>query len=131
MKYTNEELELFYEMAGSVVAGFDWGTPTNIQHNMMSAQAMLIADDIKPPYDLYLNPAQFTETRAVIQGITVIANEEGIVKPPTYALWIEENILGGGKIVVSKGIMYGTGLLIQLGMTKDGNPDGICKITGI
>ena len=104
---TTYEVSGLYQSAGnSEGTSLDWTTATNIPTSLQNSIALLIADNIQPPYSLVVNPTQYADT------IENIANT-GI----TYLSWIKEQ-LQGGSVYVTPAITAGTGILMAA------NPNG-------
>ena len=104
---TTYDINGLYNSAGNTKAGATWGTGTNIPLSINGAIAVLLTDNIMPPYNLTLHPDQYVETRVLIANTAV-----------SYLQWITES-LGGGSVYVTPSITAGTGM-----MTK-ANPDGM------
>jgi uncharacterized linocin/CFP29 family protein len=104
---TNYDINGLYNAAGNTFGGATWGTGTNIPLSINGVIAVLLTDNIMPPYNLTLHPDQYVETRVLIANTAV-----------SYLQWITES-LGGGSVFVTPTIAAGTGM-----MTK-ANPDGM------
>ena len=105
---TNYDINGLYNAAGnSEATALDWGTAANIVTSINNTIALLLADNIMPPYNLTLNPTQYTQARVLISNTAV-----------SYLQWITES-LQGGSVYVTPAITAGTGM-----MTK-ANPDGM------
>jgi uncharacterized linocin/CFP29 family protein len=104
---TTYEISGLYQSAGNTFGGATWGTATNIPLSINGVKAVLLTDNIMPPYNLTLHPDQYVETLVFVANTAV-----------SYAQWITE-ALGGGSIYVTPAITAGTGM-----MTK-ANPDGM------
>jgi uncharacterized linocin/CFP29 family protein len=103
----NYDINGLYNAAGnSRSAAGDWGTSANIVTDINAMIALLLADNITPPYNLVLHPDQYVETLANIANTAV-----------QYKTWVKENI--GGDIYVSATQTASTGI-----MTK-ANPVGM------
>ncbi|MDH5786986.1 MAG: family 1 encapsulin nanocompartment shell protein [Candidatus Bathyarchaeota archaeon] len=103
-----------YDIAGlyntasvNTKAGATWATGTNIPLSINGAIALLLADNIMPPYNLTLHPDQYAETLVFVANTAV-----------SYLQWITES-MQGGSVYVTPSITAGTGM-----MTK-ANPDGM------
>lgn len=97
---TTYEINGLYQGAGNTDAtALDYGTATNIDDSVNNMMALLIADNILPPYNMVLNPTQFMQMNAFI-GTTAV----------TYRQWAEETI--GGTVYVSPVITAGKGLMV-------------------
>ena len=107
---TNYDVNGLYTSAGNTFGGAGWNTGTNIPLSINGVKNVLLADNIMPPYNLTLNPAQYVETLVFIANTAV-----------SYLQWIQES-LGGGNVYVTPAITAGTGM-----MTK-ANPDGMFEL---
>lgn len=97
-----------YEAAGNDDASdLNWGTATNIATSINNGINLLMQDNILPPYNLTINPAQYVAARVFIANTAV-----------SYLQWIEES-LQGGSIYVTPAISAGNGLL------SAANPNGM------
>lgn len=104
---TTYEISGLYQAAGNAEANaLDFGIGANIVTKINASIALLLADNILPPYNVVLNPTQYTETRALIANTAV-----------SYLQWIVES-LQGGSVYVTPAITEGTGILAKA------NPDG-------
>lgn len=105
---TNYDINGLYNAAGNDYStSKDFSTATNIPAAINGAIALLLADNIMPPYNLTLHPTQYAET------LTLIANTA-----VSYLQWIVES-MQGGSVYVTPAITDTTGM-----MTK-ANPDGM------
>ena len=105
---TTYEINGLYNAAGNdYSSAASWSTPTNIQTSILGAKALLMADNIMPPYNLTVNPAQFNEAQVFIGDTAVM-----------YIEWIEK-VLQGGDIFVSPAISDGNALMSKA------NPEGM------
>lgn len=104
---TTYDINGLYNAAGNTFAGATWATGTNVPLSINGVIAVLLTDNIMPPYNLTLHPDQYVETRVLIANTAV-----------SYLQWITES-LGGGSVYVTPTITAGTGM-----MTK-ANPDGM------
>jgi len=108
---TNYDINGLYNAAGnSEATALGYNTGANIVTSINNTITLLLNDNIMPPYNLTLNPAQYTETRALIANTAV-----------SYLQWIQES-LQGGNVYVTPAITAGTGM-----MTK-ANPDGMFEL---
>jgi uncharacterized linocin/CFP29 family protein len=107
---TTYEVAGLYNAAGNTFGGATWGTATNIPLSINGAINVLMADNIMPPYNLVLNPAQYVESRVFIANTAV-----------SYLQWIQES-LQGGSVYVTPVMVDGTAM-----MTK-ANPDGMFEL---
>jgi uncharacterized linocin/CFP29 family protein len=104
---TTYEISGLYQSAGNTDASaLDYGTATNIDDSVNNMMALLIADNILPPYNMVLHPTQFMQMNAFI-GTTAV----------TYRQWAEETM--GGKVYVSPVITAGKGMMVAA------NPQGM------
>lgn len=104
---TTYEISGLYQAAGnSEATSLDWGTVTNIITSINNTKALLLADNILPPYNLVLNPTQASQADALIANTAV-----------SYRDWIERQ-LQGGSIYVSPALTAGTGMM------SAANPNG-------
>jgi uncharacterized linocin/CFP29 family protein len=104
---TNYDINGLYNAAGnSEATSLDWGTAANIITSVNNTMALLLADNITPPYNLVIHPDQYVQTLVNIANTAV-----------QYKTWIKENI--GGEIFVTATMTAGTGM-----MTK-ANPVGM------
>lgn len=105
---TNYDINGLYNAAGnSEGTSLDWGTAANIVTSINNTIALLLADNIMPPYNLTIHPDQYVESRVLISNTAV-----------SYLEWLTES-LQGGSVYVTPSISAGTGM-----MTK-ANPDGM------
>lgn len=105
---TNYDIKGLYNAAGnSEASSLDWGTGANIVTSINNTIALLLADNIMPPYNLTVHPDQYVQARVLISNTAV-----------SYLQWITES-LQGGAVYVTPAITAGTGM-----MTK-ANPDGM------
>jgi uncharacterized linocin/CFP29 family protein len=86
--------------------GYVWSTPANIPTVMQANLALLLADNIQPPYNLTINPTQWMQAFAFI-GTTAV----------TYQMWLKE-AMQGGDIFVTPAITAGSL------MVTAANPEG-------
>lgn len=104
---TNYDINGLYNAAGnSEATDLDWGTAANIATSINNTVALLMADNIFPPYNLCLNPTQYNQAAVFVSGTAV-----------PYLTWIKERIMG--EIYPTATITAGTGM-----MTK-ANPIGM------
>jgi len=104
---TTYDINGLYNAAGnSEATSLDWGTSANIITSINNTMALLLADNITPPYNLTIHPDQYVQTLVNIDNTAV-----------QYKTWVNENI--GGEIFVTPTITAGTGM-----MTK-ANPVGM------
>lgn len=104
---TNYDINGLYNAAGNTFGGATWGTGTNIPLSINGAIAVLLTDNIMPPYNLTLHPDQYAETLVFVANTAV-----------SYLQWITES-MQGGSVYVTPSITAGTAM-----MTK-ANPDGM------
>jgi len=105
---TNYDINGLYNAAGnSEATSLDWGTAANMITSINNTIALLLADNIMPPYNLTVHPDQYVQARVLIANTAV-----------SYLQWITES-LQGGSVYVTPSITAGTGM-----MTK-ANPDGM------
>jgi uncharacterized linocin/CFP29 family protein len=104
---TTYDINGLYNSANNTkTAAGDWGTEANISTDINGAIALLMEDNIFPPYNLLLNPTQYNEAADFIANTAV-----------PYLTWIKERIQG--EIYPSATLTAGTGM-----MTK-ANPVGM------
>lgn len=103
---TTYEVNGLYQAAGNTDAGADWATATNITASLQDGIALLIADNIQPPYNLILNPAQYADCLELVANTAV-----------TYVDHVKQ-MLQGGDIYVTPAITATTGILMAA------NPNG-------
>jgi len=104
---TNYDINGLYNAAGnSEATSLDWGTAANIATSINNTIALLMTDNIFPPYNLCVNPTQYNEAAVFVANTAV-----------PYLTWIKERI--GGDIYPTATITAGTGM-----MTK-ANPIGL------
>lgn len=105
---TNYDINGLYNAAGNDEnTSLDWGTKANIETSINNTIALLLTDNIMPPYNLTLHPDQYVQSRALVANTAV-----------SYLQWVTES-LQGGSVFVTPSITAGTGM-----MTK-ANPDGM------
>lgn len=105
---TNYDINGLYNAAGnSEATSLDWGTAANIVTSINNTIALLLADNIMPPYNLTVHPDQYVQSRVLIANTAV-----------SYLQWITES-LQGGSVYVTPSITAGTGLMSKA------NPDGM------
>jgi uncharacterized linocin/CFP29 family protein len=98
---------LYNAAANSEATDLGWGTVANIITSINNAKALLLADNILPPYNLTIHPTQASVADALI-GSTAVS----------YMDWIERQ-LKGGTVFITPAITTGTGLMSKA------NPDGM------
>lgn len=103
---TTYEVNGLYAAAGNTDAGADWATATNITSSLQDGIALLIADNIQPPYNLVVNPAQYADCLELVANTAV-----------TYIDHVKQ-MLQGGDIYVTPAITATTAMLIAA------NPQG-------
>jgi uncharacterized linocin/CFP29 family protein len=104
---TNYDINGLYNAAGnSEATALDWGTAANIATSINNTIALLMADNIFPPFNLCLHPTQYNQAAVFVSGTAV-----------PYLTWIKERIQGD--IYPTATITDGTGM-----MTK-ANPIGM------
>lgn len=104
---TNYDINGLYNAAGnSEATSLDWGTAANIATSVNNTVALLMTDNIFPPYNLVVNPTQYNQAAVFVANTAV-----------PYLTWIKDRI--GGEIYPSATITAGTGM-----MTK-ANPIGL------
>jgi len=104
---TNYDINGLYNAAGnSEATSLDWGTAANIATSINNTIALLMTDNINPPYNLCVNPTQYNQAAVFIANTAV-----------SYLTWIKERIMGD--IFPTASITAGTGM-----MTK-ANPVGM------
>lgn len=104
---TTYEINGLYNAAGnSEATSLDWGTAANIATSINNTIALLMADNIFPPYNLCVNPTQYNQAAVFVASTAV-----------PYLSWIKERIQGD--IYPTATITAGTGM-----MTK-ANPVGM------
>lgn len=86
--------------------GYTWSTVTNIPTAIGANLALLLADNIQPPYNLTIHPTQWMQAFAFI-GTTAV----------TYQMWLKE-AMQGGNIYVTPAITAGSL------MVTAANPEG-------
>lgn len=104
---SNYDINGLYNAAGnSEATSLDWGTAANIVTSINNTIALLLADNIMPPYNLTIHPDQYVQARVLIANTAV-----------SYLQWITES-LQGGSVFVTPAMTASDGM-----MTK-ANPDG-------
>ncbi len=99
---TTFEINGLYNAAGnSEATNLDYGTAANIITSINNTKALLLADNIVPPYNLALHPDQYTQLFPLIANTAV-----------SYLQWVEQ-ALQGGVVYVSPAITAGTGLMAK------------------
>jgi uncharacterized linocin/CFP29 family protein len=99
----NVDIDGFYTGAGnSYTISKDFSTATNIPDAVNGAMALMLADNIAPPYNFTLNPVQYAETN------TLIPNTQ-----TSWRKWIQETI--EGQVYMSPSVTAGTGLMSAAG----------------
>jgi len=99
---TNYDINGLYNAAGnSEATSLDWGTAANIVTSINNTIALLLADNILPPYNLTLHPTQYAQSLVLISSTAI-----------SYRQWIEES-LQGGSIYVTPSMTAGTGLMTK------------------
>jgi uncharacterized linocin/CFP29 family protein len=97
---TTWEVNGLYQAAGnSEATGLDYGTAANIITSVNNAKALLLADNIAPPYNMCLHPTQYAQLFPLIANTAV-----------SYLQWVEQ-ALQGGQVFVSPAITAGTGIM--------------------
>lgn len=108
---TNYDINGLYNAAGnSEATALDYGTKANIETSINNTIALLLADNILPPYNLTLHPDQFSQTLALIANTAV-----------SYRQWIEQSLMGGA-IFVTPAIAAGTGMMSKA------DPEGMFEL---
>ena len=98
---TTYDINGLYNAAGnSEATNLDWGTAANIITSINNTIALLLADNITPPYNLTLHPDQYVQTLVNIANTAV-----------QYKTWIKENIQGD--IYVTPTMTAGTGMMCK------------------
>jgi len=92
---------LYQSAENSEDTDLDWGTPANIATSIQKAMALLNEDNIFPPYNLILNPAQYAETLALVTGTA-----------KTYRDLARDMI--EGEIYQSSVLTAGTGMMVPV-----------------
>ena len=93
------EINGLYNAAGNDEnTHYDWATKANIELSITKAMALLLADNIPPPYNTTLHPTQFSLANALIAN-TGVSYLEMIRK------WT------GGEVFVTPGMTAGLGLM--------------------
>lgn len=105
---TTYDIAGLYNATGvnSEATNLDWGTAANIATSVNNTIALLMADNIFPPYNLCVHPTQYNQAAVFIANTAV-----------PYLTWIKERIQGD--IYPTATITAGTGM-----MTK-ANPVGM------
>jgi len=104
------EINGLYQGAGNDEnTALDYGTKANIETSINNAIALLLADNIPPPYNLTLNPVQYSQTLALIANTS-----------QSYLNWIRSVIQG--EVYVTPAITAGTGLMSKT------NPQGMFEL---
>ena len=99
---TTYEINGLYQGAGnSESSSLDYGTAANIITSLNSAKALLLADNILPPYNAVLHPDQYAQLFPLIANTAV-----------SYRQWYEQS-LEGGQIFCSPAITAGTGIIVK------------------
>jgi uncharacterized linocin/CFP29 family protein len=99
---TTYEVNGLYNAAGnSDATNLDYGTAANIITSINNGKTLLLADNIVPPYNLTLNPAQYAQLFPLIANTAV-----------SYLQWVEQ-ALQGGNVYVTPAITAGTGLITK------------------
>lgn len=105
---TNYDINGLYNAAGNDYStSKDWGTAANIVTSVNGAIALLLTDNIMPPYNITVNPTQYAESLVLISNTAV-----------SYKQWIEQSLQGGG-IYVTPAITAGTAMMTKV------NPEGM------
>ena len=100
---TNYDINGLYNAAGnSEATSLDWGTAANIVTSVNNTIALLLADNILPPYNLTINPTQAVQAEVLI-GTTAVS----------YTDWIEKR-LRDGTIYITPGITAGIGMMTKV-----------------
>lgn len=100
---SNYDIKGLYNAANNdYSSAADWGTASNIVTSINGAINLLINDNIYPPYNLVLNPTQWSEAGVLISNTGI-----------SYRQWIRETI--GGEIFVTPTITAGTGMMLAAG----------------
>ena len=103
------EINGLYNAAGnSEASSLDWAgnSYANIVTSINATKALLLADNILPPYNLTIHPDQATQADTLIANTAV-----------SYMDWIERQ-LRGGQVFVTPAITEGTGMMTAA------NPNG-------
>ena len=104
---TTYEINGLYEGAGlDEDTDLPWGTKANIETSINNAVALMLAQNIAPPYNLTLHPTQYSQTLALIASTA-----------RSYRDWIRESI--EGEVYMSAALTDGNGLLTKA------NPEGM------
>lgn len=97
---TNYDINGLYKSANnSETTSLDWGTPANIVTSIKNTMALLMADNIFPPYNVVVNPTQYADTLAVVSGTATL-----------YLDLVRRMI--GGDVISTPVITAGTGMMI-------------------
>lgn len=91
-----------YKAAGNTVTGADWSTKANIETSINAAIAKLLEDNINPPYNVVVNPAQYAESLALIANTS-----------RSFRDWIRE--VTQGEIYSTPAITAATGMVCKAG----------------
>jgi uncharacterized linocin/CFP29 family protein len=98
---TNYDINGLYNAAGNDYSTTkDWGTAANIATSVNGAVALLMTDNIFPPYNLCVNPTQYNEAAVFVANTAV-----------PYLTWVKERI--GGEIYPTATITAGTAMLTK------------------
>ena len=98
---TNYDINGLYNAAGNDYStSKDWGTGANITTSVNGAIALLMTDNIYPPYNLCVNPTQYNEAAVFVANTAV-----------PYLTWIKERIVGD--IFPTASITAGTAMLTK------------------
>lgn len=98
---TNYDINGLYQAAGNDYStSKDWGTAANISTSVNGAIALLMTDNIYPPYNLTVNHTQYNEAAVFISNTAV-----------PYLTWIKERIQGD--IYPTATITAGTAMLTK------------------
>lgn len=96
---TAYDINGLYNAAGNDEnTALDYGTKANIETSINNAIALLLVDNIYPPYNLTLHPTQYAQTLALIANTA-----------KSYRDWIKEVIMG--EVFVTPAMTAGDGML--------------------
>jgi uncharacterized linocin/CFP29 family protein len=99
---THYEINGLYQAAGnSEATDLGWGTVANIITSINNAKTLLLNDNINPPYNLAVNPAQYEALFPLIANTAV-----------SYRQWVEQ-ALEGGYIVSTPALTAGHGVMVK------------------
>jgi uncharacterized linocin/CFP29 family protein len=97
------DIKGLYQKAGNSDTGSSFGTSGQGIDSLNAAMALLLADNIYPPYHMVLNPTQYMEMHNELSSTAVLEID------------VLRRMLGGGEVFVTPAQTAGTGMVLAAG----------------